>query len=224
MRLTDAAPSTRRASPSARRRSRRRTTGGGRRGRAARSALCHPALPSGSIARRHRATGVQAARRHPGEVGADGPRAAGERPDWQPGAGRPEARYAAQPGPPEVSAGATAPRACWPRVAIPVKWRLADAAGSRRNGAPATGRQRTNHGGGPFPAAHPHPRAGGRGEGLRVAGAGRPCVRPHNSPGGGNGQVSGGPCRCRIFARRGGFPRLRCGFAPGRILCGGGFF
>jgi hypothetical protein len=55
------------------RRSRRRTAGGGRRdgrrGNGRReSALCHPVLPSGSIARRNRATRVQAARRHPGGV------------------------------------------------------------------------------------------------------------------------------------------------------------
>jgi len=61
--------------PSARRRSRRRTTGGagagtGRRHRAARSALCHPTRASGSVVRSTCATGVQAARRHPGEVAA----------------------------------------------------------------------------------------------------------------------------------------------------------
>ena len=41
------------------------------------------------------------------------------------------ARYATETRPPEVSSGATAPRACRLRVGIPVKWRLADVPGSR---------------------------------------------------------------------------------------------
>jgi hypothetical protein len=91
------------------------------------------------VARRTRATGVQAARRRPGEVAArrrswarrlppariplrapavaatdHGRRAPGR----AAGIGRREARYATQPGHPEVSSGAPAPRACRLRVGI----------------------------------------------------------------------------------------------------------
>jgi hypothetical protein len=60
--------------PSARRRSRRRTAGGGRRNGRAVSGGANSVMPPnrtpGRISRRTRATGVQAARRRPGEVAA----------------------------------------------------------------------------------------------------------------------------------------------------------
>ena len=80
-------------------------------------------------------------------------------------------------GHPEVSPGATAPRACSLRVGIPAKWPRADVPGSRRNGARFTGQQRAHHGCGDLRAAR-HPirprrlrrRTTGRREPERVAG------------------------------------------------------
>ena len=68
---------------------------------------------------------------------------------------------------PEVSPSAPAPRACRLRGGVPVTWPLADAGGCRRARRRAN-RTRAR----PPPGTHPHPRAGGRGDGPRAAGAG----------------------------------------------------
>ena len=76
---------------------------------------------------------------------------------------------------PQVSPGATAPLACRLRVGIPVKWTRAEGPQSHRVRRSCAIRRpaRADHGcGHPPHAAHPHPRAGGRGDGQRAAGAG----------------------------------------------------
>jgi hypothetical protein len=73
---------------------------------------------------------------------------------------------------PQVSPGATAPLACRLRVGIPVKWTRAEGPQSHRVRRSCAIRRpaRADHGcGHPPHAAHPHPRAGGRGDGPRAA-------------------------------------------------------
>ena len=181
----------------------------------------------------------------------DGPRGGGER-----DVGPREARDATQPGQPEVSPGATAPRACKLRVGISVKWPRADVPGSRarRDRALSTVRPRADHaapsapraspsarrrsrrrttggGGGnrqarrlywrptgdgsraPPRSAHPHPPAGGRGDGARAAGTrNRPAAHDARSalytePGTGKhrpAHLRHGRTGCASAARRSG--------------------
>jgi hypothetical protein len=168
----------RRASPSARRRSRRRTTGVWRRNwppgirlreeRAmGRSGSLDDAFPCTSWMRRPPPAAHPI--RHAGGRG-DGQRAAGA---GTGGRHRPrEARSATQHGQPKASPGAPAPRACRLRVGIPAKWALADVLGftACEYRTPSIGRPRADHGrSAPTPIAHPHPHAGGRGDGARAA-------------------------------------------------------
>ena len=151
-----AAPSARRASPSARGRSRRRATdGGGTQPTPETSVASQPATGLGTPTvqpTKANPAGSEISSAWPGVHGCGSLRAARipirQRPVAATDHGRRrrerEARYATEPAHQEVSPGAPAPRACRLRVAIPLEWPPADVPGAPLR-APPCAMYRTRH-------------------------------------------------------------------------------